>query len=106
MHGRQVGAGLGQLRYLNCGNRRECGREMYTLVDTIVIIGAWRCTVLADLFVLTIQRPQRPGCTGRAGTGPPIRSRRSHLFAFSKMSSFPGSRPRAGLRLPRFLPIR
>jgi hypothetical protein len=38
--------------------------------------------------------------------GPSSRSRRPNIFAFSDVSSSPGSRPRAGLRAPRFLPIR
>ena len=105
MRGRQVEAGLGQLPYLNCGKRGECGREMHTLVDTIVTIGAWRCTILTDFIIITIRRPQRPGRVGRASAGPSSRSRRPNLFAFSNVSSSPGSRPRAGLRLPRFLPI-
>ena len=29
---------------------------MHILVHTIDTIGAWRCTILTDLFILTIQR--------------------------------------------------
>ena len=61
MRGRKVGLGQGQLRYINCGNRRGCSREMHTLVHTIVTIGAWRCTILIDFIIITIRRPQRPG---------------------------------------------
>ena len=38
-------------------------------VNFIVIIGAWRCIIHTDLFILTIWRPQRPGRVDQ--TGPP-----------------------------------
>lgn len=81
---------------------------MRSLVHNILLVTiAVRCySSLANSYIISVQPFQRPAWVGRPGPGRSSRSRRPNTFAFFNVSSSPGSRPRAGLRLPRLLPIR